>query len=190
VVGGTAWYRKHFTLDKADKGKIVKILFDGIYMNADVWINGHHLGNHPYGYTAFAYDLTEHLNPAGQDNVLAVQVKNEGKNSRWYSGSGIYRDVKLIKTNPLHVDLWGVFVSIPSVTAEKATVAVDVTLVNTTAEHKKFTFKIEFKDPAGKPVPGLTDEKNWKPAKNSLLNKNLHFLNTGCGLLKTLNYIQ
>jgi beta-galactosidase len=175
VVGGTAWYRKHFTLEKADKGKIVKILFDGVYMNADVWINGHHLGNHPYGYTAFAYDLTPHLNPAGQDNVLAVQVKNEGKNSRWYSGSGIYRDVKLIKTNPLHVDLWGVFVSTPSVTAEKATVAVDVTLVNTTAEHKKFTFKIEFKDPAGKPVPGLTDEKELEAGKKITFKQEFAF---------------
>jgi len=159
VVGGTAWYRKHFTLDKADEGKIIQILFDGIYMNADIWINGNHLGNHPYGYTAFAYDLTAHLNPVGQDNVLAVQVKNEGKNSRWYSGSGIYRDVKLIKTNPLHVDLWGVFVNTPVVSSEKATVAVDITLVNAASENKKFNFKIDFKDPAGNLVPGLTDEK-------------------------------
>jgi beta-galactosidase len=175
VVGGTAWYRKHFTLDKADKGKIVKILFDGVYMNADVWINGHHLGNHPYGYTAFAYDLTEHLNPAGQDNVLAVQVKNEGKNSRWYSGSGIYRDVTLIKTNPLHLDLWGVFVSTPSVTPEKATVAVDVTLVNTTAENKKFTFKIEFKDPAGKTIPGMTDDKELEAGKKITFKQEFAF---------------
>jgi beta-galactosidase len=66
VVGGTAWYRKHFTLDKTDEGKIVKIFFDGVYMNTDVWLNGHHLGNHPYGYTAFSFDLTEHLRPAGE----------------------------------------------------------------------------------------------------------------------------
>ena len=105
VVGGTAWYCKHFISEKADEGKLVQVLFDGVYMNADVWINGHHLGNHPYGYTAFAYNLTPHLNPAGQENILAVQVKNEGKNSRWYSGSGIYRNVTLIKTNPIHIDL-------------------------------------------------------------------------------------
>jgi len=175
VVGGTAWYRKHFTLEKVDKGKIVKILFDGIYMNADVWINGNHLGNHPYGYTAFTYDLTQYLNHAGQDNLLAVQVKNEGKNSRWYSGSGIYRDVTLIKTDPLYMDLWGVFVSTPLVTAEKATVAVDVTLVNTTAEHKKFTFKIEFKDPDGNPVPGLTDEKELEAGKKFTFTQEFAF---------------
>jgi beta-galactosidase len=160
VVGGTAWYRKHFSLNKADKNKKIKILFDGVYMNADVWINGHHLGNHPYGYTAFEYDLTEYLNPIGQDNVLAVQVKNEGKNSRWYSGSGIYRDVTLIKTNPLYVDLWGIFVNTPSVSDEKATVSVDVTLVNESGEGKKFTMKMEFKDPEGNQVTYFEDEKN------------------------------
>lgn len=175
VVGGTAWYRKHFSLNKADKNKKIKILFDGVYMNADVWINGHHLGNHPYGYTAFAYDLTEYLNPIGQDNVLAVEVKNEGKNSRWYSGSGIYRDVTLIKTNPLHVDLWGVFVSTPSVTTEKATVAVDVTLVNDATENKKFTFKINFKDPDGNPVPGIKDEKELESGQKFTFSQEFGF---------------
>jgi beta-galactosidase len=159
VVGGTAWYRKHFTLDKTDENKIIKILFDGVYMNSDVWLNGHHLGNHPYGYTAFAYDLTPHLNPAGQDNVLAVQVKNEGRNSRWYSGSGIYRNVTLIKTNPVHVDLWGVFVNTPAVTDEKATVAVDVTLVNEAKENQDFTLKMEFKDADGNLVTYYNDNK-------------------------------
>lgn len=159
VVGGTAWYRKHFTLEKADKGKIVKIFFDGVYMNADVWINENHLGNHPYGYTAFEFDLTQHLNPAGKDNVLAVEVKNEGKNSRWYSGSGIYRNVTLVKTNPLHVDLWGVFVNVPEVTEEKATVAINVTLINESEEKKDFTLKMEFKDAEGNPLTHFNDEK-------------------------------
>ncbi len=162
TVGGTAWYRKHFVLNKEDKGKVIKILFDGVYMNADFWINGIHLGNHPYGYTAFEFDLTKYLNPIGQENVLAVQVKNQGKNSRWYSGSGIYRDVKLIKTNPLHVDLWGIFVNTDAVTDDKAKVAVDVDLVNESEENKTFTLKIDFNDPDGKPIPGLTDEKELK----------------------------
>jgi len=165
VVGGTAWYRKHFTLEKTDEGKLVQVLFDGVYMNADVWINGQHLGNHPYGYTAFALDLTKHLNPAGQDNILAVQVKNEGKNSRWYSGSGIYRNVKLLKTNPIHIDMWGVVVKTPQVTAEKATVAVDVTLVNSSSENTTVTYKIDFTAPDGKSVPGLTDEKSLEAGK-------------------------
>jgi beta-galactosidase len=159
VVGGTAWYRKHFKLKKTDTGKKIQILFDGVYMNADFWINGKHLGNHPYGYTAFSYDLTPHLNPAGQDNVLAVQVKNEGQNSRWYSGSGIYRAVTLLKLDPVHVDLWGVYISTPKVTDEKATVSVDVTLANDAEAEKKFTLQMEFKDPDGNLVTTFNDDK-------------------------------
>ena len=100
VLGGTGWYRKHFVLDQQTLGKRVAIQFDGVYMNSDVWLNGHPLGNHPYGYTAFAYDLTDYLNPPGKENVLAVRVRNPGKNSRWYSGSGIYRHVVLRVTGP------------------------------------------------------------------------------------------
>lgn len=159
VMGGTAWYRKHFTLDKTDEGKIIQILFDGVYMNADVWINGHYLGNHPYGYTAFSYNLTDYLNPPGQNNVLAVQVKNEGKNSRWYSGSGIYRDVTLLKTNPVHVDLWGVYITTPEASEEKATVKIDLKLINEAKQDKAFTLKMKILDPEGKEVIHFSDEK-------------------------------
>jgi beta-galactosidase len=159
VVGGTAWYRKHFTLDKADEGKIVKILFDGVYMNTDVWLNGQHLGNHPYGYTAFSFDLTGHLRPAGEENVLAVQVKNEGQNSRWYSGSGIYRNVTLLKTNPVHVDLWGIFVRTKFVSPEMATIAVDVDLINETTKDKRVTLKMEFRDSDGNYITHFEDGK-------------------------------
>jgi len=152
VVGGTAWYRKHFTINKDDEGKIIKVLFDGVYMNADFWINGNHLGNHPYGYTAFAYDLTKYLNPAGQENVLAVQVKNEGKNSRWYSGSGIYRNVSLLKTNPVHIDLWGVYITTPEVSKEKATVKLESKITNTTDANEGFKLKSKLLNPKGEIV--------------------------------------
>ena len=128
TVGGTAWYRKHFKTGN-NPGKKFSIYFDGVYMNSDVWINGHHLGNHPYGYTAFYYDLTPYLNQKGE-NILAVRVRNEGRNSRWYSGSGIYRHVWLITTQPVHVDQWGVFITTPVVDADKATVNVKTTIVN------------------------------------------------------------
>ena len=105
VVGGTGWYRKHFALGAANAGQLVSVLFDGVYMDADVWLNGQHLGNHPYGYTPFAFDLTSNLRRAGETNVLAVRVRNLGKNSRWYSGSGIYRHVRLTVTGPLRVPL-------------------------------------------------------------------------------------
>ncbi len=137
AVGGTAWYRKHFQLEKADNGKTIQLLFDGVYMNSDVWINGIHLGNHPYGYTAFSYDLSPYLHAPGEVNVIAVEVKNEGANSRWYSGSGIYRNVTLIKTNPVHVAVWGNYITTPEVSVEKASVHIQTDVFNSSGEEKK-----------------------------------------------------
>lgn len=128
TVGGTGWYRKKFTTTKADEKKLFTIHFDGVYMHSDVWLNGHLLGNHPYGYTPFYYDLTPFLNPAGQENVLAVKVQNEGKNSRWYSGSGIYRHVWLTTTNPVHVEQWGVYITTPKVSVSTATIKIKTTV--------------------------------------------------------------
>ena len=127
TVGGIGWYRKHFTLNNiADKK--VTIYFDGVYMNSDVWINGHHLGNHPYGYTPFYYDLTPYLKKT-DENVLAVRVRNQGKNSRWYSGSGIYRHVWLTITNPVHVEQWGVYITTPEVSENAATIAIRTSVI-------------------------------------------------------------
>lgn len=130
TVGGTAWYRKHFVLDKTTAGKKVYIQFDGVYMNSDVWINGHHLGNHPNGYTSFIYDLTAHLNPVGKENVIAVQVKNEGDNSRWYAGSGIYRHVWLSVVNATHVGNWGVQIVSNNVSEQSANVHIATQIEN------------------------------------------------------------
>jgi beta-galactosidase len=121
TVGGTGWYRKKFVAARAWQHKRVMVHFDGVYMNSDVWLNGHHLGNHPYGYTPFFYDLTLHLKPVGEENVLAVRVRNEGKNSRWYSGSGIYRHVWLTVTEGIHITPWGVHITTPDVSQSKAT---------------------------------------------------------------------
>ena len=124
VVGGVGWYRKHFTQASADAGKRVAVRFDGIYMNSDVWINGHLLGNHPYGYTSFEYDLTPYLGATGKENVLAVRVRNEGQNSRWYSGSGIYRHAWLTVTDSIHVPTWGLAVTTPEVSPQSAMVKI------------------------------------------------------------------
>ncbi|HLN55803.1 MAG TPA: glycoside hydrolase family 2 TIM barrel-domain containing protein [Bacteroidales bacterium] len=110
LVGGTGWYRKTFVMPEYTKGQRCQIQFDGIYMNSDVWLNGKHLGNHPYGYTSFRYDITGDLMP-GRENVLAVRVRNEGHNSRWYTGSGIYRHVWLTVTGTVHLDPWSTFIS-------------------------------------------------------------------------------
>jgi beta-galactosidase len=112
-LGGIGWYRKSFTLDEIDKDKRVIVEFGGVYMNASVYINGHKLGDHPNGYTPFAYDLTDHLNFNGE-NVIAVRVNHKFPSSRWYSGSGIYRDVHLTITDDVHVDHYGVQVLTPN----------------------------------------------------------------------------
>lgn len=109
--GGIGWYRKSFTVAKADKGKRFFIDFDGVYMNAKVWINGHLLGQRPYGYSSFRYDLTPYISFTCK-NVIAVRVDNNDQpNSRWYSGCGIYRHVYLVKTAPVHVSHWGTYVT-------------------------------------------------------------------------------
>ena len=128
--GGTGWYRKVFSLDKDDAGKSVSLVFDGAYMQTDVWVNGKPAAAHKNGYTPFAFDVTQLLNPAGQENVLAVRVVNYGKNSRWYSGSGLYRDVELVVTDPLHVSQWGTRITTPEVSDKQATVNVEVNLSN------------------------------------------------------------
>ena len=121
TTGGTGWYRKTFNVPAEAKGKRIVIQFDGVYMNADVWLNGQQLGSHPYGYTSFWYDLTDKVKFGGA-NTLAVKVKNEGENSRWYSGSGIYRHVWLKTLDPLHVAQWGTHVTTPEVAASSAKV--------------------------------------------------------------------
>ncbi|MBN1892874.1 DUF4982 domain-containing protein, partial [bacterium] len=150
VLGGTGWYRKSFVLDEADAGKTVEILFDGVYMESDVWINGRHAGTHPYGYTPFYYNITSCLNEPGTANVVAVRVKNTGKNSRWYSGSGIYRHVWLTVKNPVYIAVWGVHITTPRVEAGEASVRLAVTAENTSAEKADCTLKTRIFKPDGR----------------------------------------
>jgi beta-galactosidase len=152
TVGGTAWYRKTFTLSSVEQEKNVYIQFDGVYMNSDVWINGHHLGNHPNGYTSFYYNLTPYLLPAGKENMIAVQVKNEGVNSRWYTGSGIYRHVWLTIVNPIHIDVWGVNVTTPKVTSSSAEVQLATNIVNEGKTNMEITLNTNLIDAKGKLV--------------------------------------
>ncbi len=136
--GGIGWYRKSFTLPEADRGKVVYVDFDGIYRNSEVWINGHSLGFRPNGYVSFRYDLTPYLRYGGQPNVIVVKADNsEQPNSRWYSGSGIYRNVWLVKVNPVHVDNWGTFVHDMRISPEEATFALEVRLRNNTGEERE-----------------------------------------------------
>ena len=129
--GGFGWYRKSFSLPESAKGQKVYVEFDGVYRDSDVWINGHPLGHRPYGYSSFEYDLTGHLNFGARSNVLAVRVDHsEEGDSRFYTGSGIYRHVWLTLTAPVHVAHWGSFVHTPVVSDAEALVTVETQVRN------------------------------------------------------------
>jgi beta-galactosidase len=126
---GAVWYRKHLTLPASDQGRRIYLDIDGAMSYTTVWCNGQFVGGWPYGYSSFRLDLTPYAKP-GSDNVLSIRLDNPDKSSRWYPGSGIYRNVWLVKTKPVHVGQWGTFITTPKISAEAATVAVNVTVAN------------------------------------------------------------
>ncbi len=158
TTGGVGWYRKTFVVPKIKKGEQVQIQFDGIYMNADIWLNGHHLGNHPYGYTSFWYDITDDIN-FGRENVLAVQVKNVGKNSRWYSGSGIYRHVWLTYLDPVHIVHWGNVITTLKANGLSGQLNIDTKVKNETAADAAIKLVTSILDEQGKRVARVTNKE-------------------------------
>ncbi len=138
TTGGTGWYRKTFTIPSTKKNEKFVIQFDGVYMNADVWLNGTHLSNHPYGYTSFYYDISDKIKRNGK-NIIAVQVKNEGATSRWYSGSGIYRHVWLKSFEPIHVAQWGTYIITNEVNTSSAKINIKVKVQNEANDRSSIT---------------------------------------------------
>ncbi len=157
--GGIGWYRKTFTVPVSQKEKKTFICFDGIYNNSEVWINGHYLGKRPNGYVSFQYDLTPYLN-FGKANLIAVKVDHsEYADSRWYTGSGIYRNVKLVITDPVHIKQWGVCCTTPLVSEKNATLDVSVTLQNETKNDvngELFAYLLSGKDTVGSGIQKIT----------------------------------
>ena len=128
--GGMGWYSKTFTVPATDKGKQISILFEGVYCRSTIYLNGKKVGYRPSGYISFSYDITPYLQ-FGKPNTLVVKVNNNQQpNSRWYSGSGIYRNVWLIKTNNTHIDTWGTYVTTPDVNTARATVKLQTTIAD------------------------------------------------------------
>jgi beta-galactosidase len=158
--GGVGWYRKTFTLPAADQGKEIDLLFDGAYMNADVYLNGQHIGFHPYGFTSFHYDITKGLKYGADKNVLAVKLNVQQPSCRWYSGAGIYRDVWLVETNPIHVPIWGTYVTTPKVAADSAQVRVQTTVQNDSTADQPIQLTTELLDPDGKVAGTATTSGN------------------------------
>lgn len=154
---GVGWYRKHFTLSESAVRRRVFIEFDGVMANSDVWINGVHLGRRPFGYVSFRYELTAQLKFGQTPNVLAVRVDNSGQPaSRWYAGAGIYRHVRLTITDPLHIDHWGTFVTTPEVSAGKATISIESTVVNQSEKAREARVQITLLGPDGRRLQSVT----------------------------------
>lgn len=173
VMGGTAWYRKQFTLPPLPTGQTVVIRFDGVYMDSDVWINGHHLGNHPYGYTPFTYDLTPYLAAPGQKNVLAVRVKNEGINTRWYTGAGIYRHVYLVMPPPVHLVKDSTFITCPAVGKQKAVVQIATAITTSGKITAHRMLQVRLKDSTGQVVAYATQPVSIFPGITTTVTKQL-----------------
>jgi beta-galactosidase len=139
---GIGWYRKHFSVEDADKGKRIFIDFDGAMANAKVWLNGEYVGTWPFGYNSFRLELTPFVK-FGAKNVLAVQLDTTKWGSRWYPGAGIYRNVWLVKTAPVHIGHWGVYVTTPTVTDASAEAKLAVTVNNQGAQEAKVSVETD-----------------------------------------------
>jgi len=167
--GGIGWYRKSFAMPETEKGKQVFIDFDGVYRNSEVWINGHYLGIRPYGYSSFRYELTPYLNFGSAKNVIAVKVDNSQQpNSRWYSGSGIYRNVWLVVTNKLFVDHWGTAITTPEVTDKSSKVSIVTKVRNANIEDCPFELITTIYNAEGKNVASIKNP--CKVLKDSVLD--------------------
>lgn len=150
---GTAWYRKKFTLPADDAGRSIALEIDGAMSYALVWCNGRFVGGWPYGYSSWQVDLTPYVKP-GAENVIAIRLDNPGHSSRWYPGGGLYRNVWLVKTAPVRIAPWGVFVTTPAVTDQAAQVDVDVSYENTTETRAEVqtTVQLYAADVTGRPT--------------------------------------
>jgi len=169
---GIGWYRKTFMVPSASKNKNVFIDFDGVYRNSEIWINGHYLGKRPNGYISFSYNLTPYLKFGAQNNVIAVKVDNSGQpNSRWYTGSGINRNVWLRTVNKTHFCQWGTFVVTPQITTDAATVHVSAIIIQGVRDLKLKT--VVFDEEGKKVASCLSPVKNAVDTTITFAEQNL-----------------
>lgn len=171
--GGVAWYRKTFTLPESARGRRISILFDGAYMKAEVYLNGIKLGDHPYGYTSFYYDLTSHANYGPEKNVIAVRLDVKQPCSRWYSGGGLYRHVWLVETQPVHIPQWGTYIKTPEVSDTSARVEIKTDIINDSATLASTTLTTIVLDPNGKEVARRQDAVQLAPGSGTTFDQNL-----------------
>lgn len=171
INAGLGWYRKTFTMPENFQGKRVFIEFDGVYMNSDVWINGVHLGNRPYGYSSFQYELTPYLKFGAEKNVLAVKVNVQQPCSRWYSGAGIYRNVRLTAVNPVHIAQWGTYVTTPIVSKNEATVRIETKVQNQSTSNEQVKLETLIMDELGNKVASSSSIQKVKADSTSIFKE-------------------
>ncbi|MDM8001904.1 MAG: beta-galactosidase GalB [Bacteroidota bacterium] len=172
--GGIGWYRKSFNVSTADSDRLTYISFDGVYRNSEVWINGNYLGKRPYGYSSFRYDLTPYLRYGDEKNVIAVKVDNSAQpNSRWYSGSGIYRNVWLTTTGKIAVDQWGTFVTTPEVSAGSALVRVTTQIKNSSGSRATVRLETAVYDADNKKVARTEADQVEVPSSGTAVTQDL-----------------
>jgi beta-galactosidase len=153
AAGGIAWYRRSFAVGTEQKGRVARVTFDGVYDHAQVWLNGHYLGGRPYGYSSFQFELTPYLKTDGSLNVLAVRVDHSRQtDSRYFTGSGIYRQARLSFTDALHIAPWGSHVTTPQVSATRADVQAEAELINAATGAREFILRAELVAPDGRVV--------------------------------------
>ncbi len=171
---GTGWYRKIFKVPTDWKDKAVRVEFGGIYRNSEVWINGHSLGKRANGYISFGYDLGPYLQFGEKDNILVVKADNSRQpNSRWYTGSGIYRDVKLVATGKLHVAPQGTYITTPEISGDSAKVVMEVEIINKNTEEKKLKVASEIMDSSGRSVAFTTVSRTVAPGQAITVQQNM-----------------
>ena len=176
---GVGWYRKSFKVNEADKKQKIFIEFDGVMANSDVWVNGFHLGKRPYGYISFSYDLTGHLNfGKGQTNIIAVRADNTVQPaSRYYTGAGIYRHVRLVITNPVFIEQWGVYISASNISDKKATINVQVKIKNELSSPNSIILETSIIDPSGKVVKSVESKQTISSGQSVSVNQTVNIVN-------------
>ncbi len=171
--GGVAWYCKTFEKSCAANEKCY-ILFDGVYNNSEYWINGKKLGEHPYGYSPFYFDITDYLRPNGEENKIMVRVDHSHfADSRWYTGSGIYRDVTLVTTDKLHIPIWGVYITTPKVSKQSAEVKIEVEVKNDYSSTRNGYVQSDIVAPNGEIVASLKSPFLLDGGQNKTIDQTL-----------------
>jgi beta-galactosidase len=175
---GIGWYRKKFTVSEAGSKQKVFIEFDGVMANSDVWINGFHLGKRPYGYSSFSYDLSGHLKSGkGESNILSVRADNTTQPaSRYYAGAGIYRHVRLVITNQVYFEQWGVYISASQVSDKKAVINLQSMIINESSSSYPIILETTIFDPSGKIIKSAESKQSVPSGKSVTVNQSVEVI--------------